>query len=142
MLPLFTTFRNAMNSKNAIPRPTNTISVVPVAAGCCSAFALAIVILPESLSCCDGFDVYAWHRHALLQFSLQLGYQIIEALLKSVAVAIGATPDPQCVFASAGVPDRYHPEAHVNHVEDEPEPQAHQHHSRPHRPLSGLVRDL
>ena len=53
-----------------------------------------------------------------------------------------AVPPTQSAMPPRASTHRNHPEAHVDHVENKGQADRHQHHSRPHRPLAGLVRDL
>src|SRR5208282_140104 len=86
------------------------------------------------------------HAGRAARSGLQVGFdqrhQMIEALLKGVTVAVRAAADPERALASFLVANRYHPKSHVNHVEHESQSNAHQHHTGPDSPLSGLVRNL
>src|SRR5208283_2028350 len=54
-----------------------------------------------------------------LQFFSHQCHQIVELLLKRVAVAIRAASDPQQALPCLAVTNRYRPKPHVHHVEYE-----------------------
>src|ERR1700751_555341 len=95
-LPLLTTFKKAINSRNAIASPTNTIRVAPVVAGCCCCSAFTLVILRSSranphhgslLRTDLGVVLTRSHVRSELNFSLDRFRQLLETLLKRVAIA-------------------------------------------------------
>src|SRR5690349_115177 len=106
MLPVLTTFKNAMNSRKAILRPTITIKVVPVAdCGCCSAVARAMNHPPgrthsgrryrASLSG-DRRGRLFFRRHVFwFQFLLNLFHDLLESLFEGVAVPVRRSAHPQ-----------------------------------------------
>src|SRR5215510_12260962 len=93
--PPFTMLRNAMNSRNAIPSPTATIRVVPVAAGCCSALARAIVFPPRKFADSGDRDDVRLGRDLRFHLRCNLFRQFAEPLFKGVAAAIRCSPDPE-----------------------------------------------
>src|ERR1700756_4050098 len=154
MSPLLTTFRNAMNSRKAMLNPTMTTKVIPVA-GCCSTLARAMLAsfpylfrfkLPDSPSGSRGFrQRCGWLFRSLHKFGFQFFLDLLdksfESLLEGVAVAVRGPSDPERQVA-AGILHGNHPEADVDHVEDERQADCHQNDSGPYRPLAGFVRDF
>src|SRR5579864_1162915 len=155
MSPLLTTLRNAMNSRKAMLNPTMTTKVIPVA-GCCSTLARAICWLPFVLfvysinrplsSGNRGFrERCGWLFRSLFkfgfQFFLDLFNKSFESLLEGIAVAVCGSSDPERQIA-AGILYGNHPEADVDHVEDERQTDCHQNDSGPYRPLAGFVRNF
>src|SRR6266581_6251716 len=108
-----------MNSRNEIPKPTSTISVMPVAACGCSAFARAMSHSPQAgLASGDGLNQLSWSGLANgFQLLFHRANQVVEALLKGIPVTVGGASDPERVFASLGISDGHRPEPHVHYVE-------------------------
>src|SRR6266571_4114534 len=101
MLPVLTTFRNAMNSRNAMLNPTITTKVMPVA-GCCSVFARAIHFLrsrahlpASSLSGNRCWLLFSSAHDRGLQFLLNLFNNLFELVLEGIAITVRGATDPE-----------------------------------------------
>src|SRR5215468_1993029 len=109
-----------MNSRNAVPSPTITMSVVPVAAGCCSTRARAMFFSSEMQVCPlrDGRNPRCGHFRRRFQFRFDFADQFSKTFFKCFPVAIGQTSHPEGKFAIRFV-DWNYPDTRMCHIKDE-----------------------